>query len=311
MTLLVGVLGALALAGCGLGAGTAPSGVKLLVTSDFGARVLPAIGPLQVKGQETAMSLLERNYRVATRDGGGFVQSVDGLAGGQEAGAPVDWFYYVNGVEATRGADATNVRSDDRVWWDRHDWSQTEGVPAVVGSFPEPFLNGIEGKRLPVRVECASVAGYACRTVAARLRAVDVTATVGAIAGAAGAGGVEALRVLVAPWASISSETAAQALASAPRTSGVYARFSEDGRALELLDVAGRTVQTLRAGAGLIAATRRGEDAPVWLVTGTDGQGVELAARALDQSTLQDRFAVAFGPSGAIALPAADRTPTR
>ena len=46
-TALVSLLGAvaLALAGCGLGAGTAPSGVKLLVTSDFGARVLPASGP--------------------------------------------------------------------------------------------------------------------------------------------------------------------------------------------------------------------------------------------------------------------------
>jgi hypothetical protein len=308
MAALVAVLGAFALVGCGLGAGTAPSGVKLLVTSDFGARVLPPTGPLQVKGQETAMSLLERNYNVATRDGGGFVQSVDGLAGRQEAGAPVDWFYYVNGVEATRGADATNVRSDDRVWWDRHAWSQTEGVPAVVGSFPEPFLNGIEGKRLPVRVECASVAGAACRTVAARLQAVNVMAKVDAIGSA---GGAEALRVLVAPWAGLRVETAAQGLASGPRTSGVYARFSEDGRALALLDAGGRTVQTLRAGAGLIAATRHGEDAPVWLVTGTDGQGVELAARALDQITLQDRFAVALGPSGAIALPAVDRTPSR
>jgi hypothetical protein len=308
MTSLASVLGAVALAGCGLGAGPAPSGVKLLVTSDFGAHVLPTSGPLQVKGQETAMSLLERNYNVATRDGGGFVQSVDGLAGGQEAGAPVDWFYYVNGVEATRGADATNVRSDDRVWWDRHDWSQTEGIPAVVGSFPEPFLNGIEGKRLPVRVECASVAGSACRTVEARLRAVNVSATVGAIGGA---GAAQALRVLVASWASLRGEPGAQALASGPRTSGVYARFSEGGRALALLDASGRTAQTLRAGAGLIAATRRGEDAPVWLVTGTDGQGVELAARALDQVKLQDRFAVALGPSGAIALPAADRTPTR
>jgi hypothetical protein len=143
------------LAGCGLGAGSTPSGVKLLVTSEFGARVLPASHPLEVKGQETAMSLLVRNYPVVTSDGGGFVQSVDKLSGGQVAGQPVAWFYYVNGVEATKGAAATNVHSGDRIWWDRHDWSQTEGVPAVVGSFPEPFLNGVEGKRLPVRVECA------------------------------------------------------------------------------------------------------------------------------------------------------------
>ena len=116
------------------------------------------------------MSLLMRNEPVATRFGGGFVQSIDGLSGGQEGARPVDWFYYVNGIEAGRGAADTNVHAGDHIWWDRHDWSQTEHVPAVVGSFPEPFLNGVEGKRLPVRVECSTVPAPACHTVAARLR---------------------------------------------------------------------------------------------------------------------------------------------
>jgi hypothetical protein len=301
-TALAGALVAVALAGCGLGAGPAPSDVSLLVTSGFGQRVLRPNGPLQVKGQETAMSLLTRNYTVSTSDGGGFVQSVDGLSGGQEAGQPVDWFYYVNGVEATKGADATNVRSGDRVWWDRHAWSQTEGVPAVVGSFPEPFLHGIEGERLPVRVQCASLAGDACRTVAARLHAVGVTDTVGALP-AASASESRTLKVLVAPWSSIEAILAAQGLQNGPRASGVYARFSPSARALTLLDRSGAAVRTLNAGAGLIAATRQGKDAPVWLVTGTDSRGVERAASAFDQRTLADRFAVALGPGGAVALP--------
>ncbi len=139
--------------------------------------MLPAIGPAEGEGAGDGDEPARRETTAsATSDGGGFVESVDGLSGGQEEGAPVDWFYYVNGVEANkRGAAATNVRSGDHVWWDRHDWSQTETIPAVVGSFPEPFLSGIEGKRLPVRVECASVAGYACRTVAARLRELDAS----------------------------------------------------------------------------------------------------------------------------------------
>ncbi len=299
----VAALLALALAGCGLGAGPTPSAVKLVVTSGFGAHVLRAAGALKVRGQETAMSLLQRNYAVATSDGGGFVESVDGLSAGQEAGQSVDWFYYVNGVEATRGADATTGQSGDRIWWDRHDWSQTETVPAVVGSFPEPFLNGIEGKRLPVRVECASVAGYACRTVAARLHALHIAASTTTVARA---GAPRSLRVLVAPWADIASDLGAQDLERGPRASGVYARFANGGRELTLLDRAGASVQALGGGAGLIAATRAAQDPPVWLVTGTDGEGVELAARAFDQHTLQNRFAVAVGPAGAIALP--DRT---
>ena len=144
------------LAGCGLGAGKAPGGVQLTVTRDFGAHVLGRAGAPQVKGAETVMSLLVRNEKVTTKYGGGFVEDINGLSGGQEAGGdPLDWFYYVNGIEAPKGAAATNVHPGDHVWWDLHDWSQTDDVPAVVGSFPEPFLNGVEGKRLPVRVECA------------------------------------------------------------------------------------------------------------------------------------------------------------
>jgi hypothetical protein len=297
---LAAALAVLALAGCGLGAGPAPTAVQLLVTREFGARQLARSAPLKVSGQETVMSLLMRNYPVDTRFGGGFVQSIDGLSGGQEAGHPVDWFYYVNGVQAPKGAAATNVHPGDHVWWDRHDWSQTQEIPAVVGSFPEPFLNGIAGERLPVRIECASVTGYACRTVTARLRALGVPAAIAAIGSS---GEPETLRVIVGPWTSVGGDLTAHTIEAGPRTSGVYARFSANGRALTLLDQDGRPVQTLLAGAGLLAATRQAEDAPVWVVSGTDGAGVERAARAFDQSTLRDRFAVAVSAGGALAVP--------
>lgn len=294
------LLGAAALVGCGLGAGPAPTAVQLLVTRDFGGHVLHQTGAPKVSGQETVMSLLMRNYQVGTRYSGGFVQSIDGLSGGQEASRPVDWFYYVNGVQAGRGAAETNVHPGDHIWWDRHDWSQTENVPAVVGSFPEPFLNGLDGKRLPVRIECEAVAGYACRTVEERMRSLGVPA---AIAAPGSSPGTQTLRVLVGTWANVQSDPAARPIAQGPRTSGVYARFSPDGHTLRLLDQEGRTARTLLGGDGLIAATRQGEDAPAWLVTGTDRSGVDLAARSFDRTTLQSRFAVAITPAGAIPVP--------
>ncbi len=290
--------GALALAGCGLGAGSAPSAIQLLVTSEFGARVQSRSKPPKVVGQETVMSLLERNYRVATRYGGGFVESIDGLSGGRETGAPMDWFYYVNGVEAGKGAAATDVHPGDHIWWDRHDWSQTDDVPAVVGSFPEPFLNGIEGKRLPVRIECERVGGRACNAVNDELERLGVPAAVAAL----GNGGSETLRVLVAAWPRIRVDVAASALARGPRASGVYARFAGGG-SLSLLDPDGHVRSVLGAGAGLIAATRYAGNAPAWVVTGTDAAGVELAARDFDEPALRDRFAIAVTQSGAIALP--------
>jgi hypothetical protein len=293
-------LGALALTGCGLGAGPAPSAVQLRVTRDFGSAPLRQTDAPNVHGQETVMSLLLRNDAVTTRFGGGFVQSINGVPGGQRAGRPVDWFYYVNGVEAGKGAAATNVHAGDHIWWDWHDWSQTEDVPAVVGSFPEPFLNGIEGKRLPVRVECAAVAGAACRAVTSRLRAVGVPAAISAVEGGAAP---QTLRVMVGPWMNVERDLATESLISGPRASGVYARFSKDGRTLTLLDQDGRPARTLLAGAGLIAATRRPEEAPVWVVTGTDSAGVELAARAFGAAVLQNRFAVAVTAAGSLPVP--------
>jgi hypothetical protein len=289
-----------ALAGCGLGAGKAPSAVQLRVTRDFGARVLRQTDTPKIRGQETVMSLLIRNDSVTTRFGGGFVQSIDGLSGGQEGGQPVDWFYYVNGIEARRGAASTVVHPGDQIWWDRHDWSQTEDIPAVVGSFPEPFLNGTGGKRLPVRVECTDAAGRACRTVTTELRRLGVPAAVAAITPG---GAPQTLRVMVGPWRSVAGDVATRGIADGPRASGVYARFSKNGRTLTLLDQDGRPTSALLSGAGLIAATRHEEAAPVWVVSGTDTTGVELAARAFNPAVLENRFAVALTASAALPLP--------
>ena len=63
---------------------------------------------------ETVMRLLQRNFEVETRYGGGFVQAIEGVGGGREGGRPVDWFYYVNGIEADKGAAERKRRAGDR-----------------------------------------------------------------------------------------------------------------------------------------------------------------------------------------------------
>jgi len=149
-------------------------------------------------------------------------------------------------------------------------------------------------------VECSSVSA-ACRRVTTILRGFGVPAAIAAV----GSGGApETLRVMVGPWDRLDGDVEAASIARGPRASGVYARFSPDGRELTLLDQLGRPAQRLLGGAGLIAATKGAKEAPVWVVTGTDGAGVELAARAFDRTTLSDRFAVALTPGGAVALPA-------
>ena len=115
------------------------------------------------------MRQLQRKFEVETRYGGGFVQEIDGVSGGRRSGRPVDWFYYVNGIEAESGAAARRLEPGDRVWWDHHDWGGAMRIPAVVGSFPEPFKSGAQGKSIPVRIDCAEDSRRECREVRKRL----------------------------------------------------------------------------------------------------------------------------------------------
>jgi hypothetical protein len=303
------VLIAVALAGCGVGAGDEAQGTRLTVTDAFGARTLVQLESPEARGEETVMRILQRNARVTTRYGGSFVQSIDGRAGGREGGRPVDWFFYVNGVEAGEGAASTTVEEGDRIWWDRHDWGAAMRVPAVVGSFPEPFVNGSGGKRYPVRVECADPRTPPCRTVQRRLTDEDVPAAAGRLRSVTA---TTTLRVIVGPWARISGDIGVVRLEQGPEASGVYARPSADGKRCDLLDARGRTTRTLGAGSGLVAATRAGDDAPLWVVTGTDDAGVAAAARAFDEGPLADHFALAIADDVGVPLPTTPgRRPSR
>ena len=75
----------------------------------------------------------------------------------------------------------------------------------------------------------------------------------------------------------------------------MFARFSKDGRSLDLLDERGDVARTVRAGdgTGLVAALRPRADELVWLVTALDEQGLAAGVRALREDELRDAFAVA------------------
>jgi hypothetical protein len=242
------------------------------------------------------MRVLERHFHIQTRYGGGFVQSINGTAG---TPAHFDWFFYVNGVQATRGAAVTAVHRGDRIWWDLHNWTATESIPAVVGSFPEPFLHGVGGKRLPTVIECAPDAGHACRRVSAELSRLGVPVATQLI----GTGsGTDSLAVVVGTWRDIRAEIVASLLNQGPGSSGVYARFGPNS-GLELLNPGGHVVRRLGRDAGLIAATAHGASQPIWLITGTDPAGVSAAAGAFTPRSLRDRFALAVAGGTQLPLP--------
>ena len=298
--LVLPLVGAVLAAGCGVGEGASSGtgGATVTVTRDFGAREIGRAETATLPGGETAMRLLQKRFDVQTRYGGNFVSSIEGLEGG---GGRTDWFFYVNGIESEVGASGFDLHPGDRVWWDHHDWSTTMRIPAVVGSFPEPFVSGYQGKRRPVVLGCATDSRAACDAVADRL----VEAGVKAVSKAAipTPAGPEVVRVLIGRWADVRRDRSAEGIGRGPAASGVYARFAGAGSALELLDEQGRVVRSVAAGGGLVAATRYEDQQPTWVVTGVDAAGVTAAAAAFGEDALRDRFAVAVEGGRPVALP--------
>ena len=211
------------------------------------------------------------------------------IAGGRS----LDWFFFVNGIESPRGSAEVDVRGGDRIWWDYRDWTNAISTPAVVGSWPEPFLQAStpDAERLEVAVECLGTPAP-CDEVAERLDEVGVQVSRGP-----GAGEAAVPRLLVGPWARVRADPLAAELDDGPATSGVFARFASGGGGwrLELLDPAGETARTLGGGSGLVAGVSRRSEPATWLVTGTDPAGVERAAELLGTDDLSDRYAVATG----------------
>ena len=306
---------ALAIAGCGLGAGAGVGKVSLRVTRDFGAVRVSAPVREEASESDTVMRVLDRDAEIETSYGGRYVRSIDGLSEAARGGRRYDWFFFVNGIEASVGAADFPLRGGEAIWWDYRDWSRALYVPAVVGSWPEPFADGYEGKRHPVAVECRG-GGAACGVVRGRLARAGVEVAAGAPP--------DAIRLLVGPWARLRADPAAAQLERGPQISGVYAKFTpapartrrsgasfvpsgyetRTGRAeLVGLDAGGAPARRFGPGAGLVAATRRFDAPPVWLVTGAAARGVRAAADLLDAPDLRDRYAVATEAGRETSLP--------
>jgi len=286
------VLCAAVAAGCGLGPGEDSGEVELTITRDYGTSVLEEATE-SIGESDTVLRVLDRSADLETRYGGGFVQSIDGVAGSQSGGRRSDWFFYVNGIESPIGSAAYDLSDGDRVWWDYRDWTSAMRVPAVVGLWPEPFAHGFEGEQWGADIRCLAAASV-CDRVSAQITDAG--------AGRRDQSGAD-IAVLVGAWERIRSNPDADLLDEAPSESGVFATFTGERRPLlTLLNERGEPAGSLGRGAGLVAALRPDDGPPTWVVTGTDRAGVAAAAELLGDD-LSNHFAVATDGAGEIGVP--------
>ena len=290
------LLAALATAGCGLGPGDGVKDAELTVTRDYGTVPVLHRQLGDLTESDTVMRALERNAEITTRYGGGFVQSIEGwkrkrapAARSTGSSTSTGWSrrsapptIRCTGASRSGGTTATGTgRCACRPW-------------SAPGRSPFSAAMTASGERSRSNAWAAAALAPRCGE---RLEGAGVEISARPSSGA--------IRVLVGPWARLRSDPAAAQVERGPQASGVFADFHREGSGYRLagLDEAGDAATEFGPESGLVAATRRYEEPPVWMVTGTSGAGVRAAAGLLDSGDLRDRYAAAVDGGKETPLP--------
>lgn len=252
--------------------------IALWVTRDFGRSVLLK-KEVECKKNASVFDVLNENTKVTTAYGGGFVESINGLKSKNNTltGERYDWFYYVNGIFADVGALDYVLHNGEVIWWDYHPWSTGISTPAVIGCYPEPFLHGYNGKVKPTII--MSTEGN--------------TILAGSLEKALEAQGVASVNIkpldenllknrqgptiVIGEWAELKKIPWLEDLNNAYKKNGTFIHFINEG--VELTDYNGTVVKEIDQNAGAILATGEGsgDDAPLWVITGTDQESLRQA----------------------------------
>jgi hypothetical protein len=256
---------------------TAPAApaASLVVSEGFGAKVTR---DARVAPGQSVLAALQGVAKVSTRYGGRFVQSIDGRSGSLDDGE--DWLYFVNGVEADVGAAEWTLRDGDVAWWDFRRWRAYANVPAVVGSWPEPFVHGV--RTAPAGVAADPPLDAVLRTAGAKVGA-----------------GASPFRVLVGAETDLRARDADWArTADDPRAGGLTA-WVADGAARRWDAALGEDV-AVPGGRAVAAATVTAGGGVVLAVTGVDAASATAAATAIaaNAALLDHRYAVVFDGAG-------------
>jgi hypothetical protein len=254
--------------------------VSLLVTREFKKETLFNQKVVMASGN-SALDLIKTHLAVETSYGGGFIHSINGLEGGSKGGVMYDWFYYVNGISPSIGSSDYKLNPGDVVWWDYHRWQTGSANPAVIGSYPEPFLHGYQGKVKGTSIMCTNshialanrLMGFLQNLGVANVQITDIkeellTKPQGPI-------------IVIGEWGELSKFQIINQINQNSARRGIPVHFT-DG-ALELMNYQGQVSKTITTSAGVITATASGfgDCCPIWLVAGTDPSGLSLAVDTL------------------------------
>lgn len=279
--------------------------IEIIITKDFGREKLVS-EKVAYKENMTVMEALTSVTEVGTSYGGSYVKSIKGIEmdNGGISGLRKDWFYYLNGIFADMGALDYTLQGGDMIWWDYHSWEMSQGIKAVIGCYPFPFVRGYEGKKENVLILCTE--DY--KEQATQLKEVLVACDISKVE--IKEPSEELLKNRESPvfvlgvWEQLKESPYLQEVNNNYKKTGTCAHFSSDS--LELQNERGEIARVIKESAGIIAAVGDWSGgAPVWLIVGTDSMGFDTALNILinEPEKIKGMFSAAILQEQVVSLP--------
>lgn len=281
--------------------------VTLLVTKDFGAQVITA-KKVEIEKDGTVLDLLEANMKIETDYDGGFIKGINGLKTdkGGLSGKRTDWFFYVNGVCADMGADAYHLQGGEVVWWDYHLWhGMGSANPAVIGSYPQPFIHGYGGQAGATTVMYTPDK----KALGEKMKKALTTQGVKTVSIKEIDENVLKKRkgpvLVLGEWQELNQIKWLQDFNNAYRKTGSSVHFTDQG--LDLLLYNGEAGRRVSGSTGVLLATGSGlgDKAPLWIMSGTDEKGLEEAVNLLasEPNKISGMYSAAIKAGKVVRLP--------
>lgn len=118
----------------------------IIITKNFSREVIQE-NTITIPAGSSALDALKKVAKVETSYGGGFVTSINNMKSGYPD-EKSDWFYYVNGFFANKGASNYIMTEGDFIRWDYHNW-EFQSQSAIFADYPKHFVKGYGGKISP------------------------------------------------------------------------------------------------------------------------------------------------------------------
>ncbi len=301
---LVLIMSLLNAAGCQNNNNSTIGRAEIIVSRNFGKEIISE-NNFEVPDGAVLLDIMEDNFQVETAYGGSFINSIDGLQSGFTAkknGEKLDWFFYVNGILSQIGSGDYEMKPDDCIIWDYHDWDTSLHISSIVGAFPDNFTKGYNG---PLGLNIMYTDGYenqgeTLRDYLTGIGLSDIELT--KVNDATIREGKDNV-IVIGAWDAASKYEYLKEIYGHRFQTGLFFEIDQD---IKALDFKGDISATYEKGA-VIASTLNGYDvmSTIWLITGNSKEYIEKSVKLLceDPDRIKGRFSVLITGNQVIDLP--------